>query len=222
MKKNLSKENTGEQPAILHDEIEKRRNLATDWETLSPEELNEIIQRQESQIKALSDPIRMKICTALAKPCTVTQIAKKLDTDRNSLYYHLKILLKVGLVEEHQQHRVRNFTETVYKYTDVEFYHGDPVIPDPDGSNLAGIKHFTYSQLESIRDDFDRLWAESSPPSIEIKRASFKCNSQKMGTVGKLLFMHMDEFLKKIESLNDENGDAEINLAIVAYESPPD
>ncbi|AEC51794.1 ArsR family transcriptional regulator [Pyrococcus sp. NA2] len=59
-----------------------------------------VISNKE-QLRALSDPTRMKILELLrSHPMSVAEIAEKLGKDKSTIYRHIRALEEAGLVEE--------------------------------------------------------------------------------------------------------------------------
>jgi DNA-binding transcriptional ArsR family regulator len=50
-------------------------------------------------LKALGDPVRLRVISALTVPRTVKQVGEYLGEDAGKLYYHVKELYRVGLVD---------------------------------------------------------------------------------------------------------------------------
>lgn len=59
-----------------------------------------MIVSQPKQLKALSDPTRIKILELLREhPMSVSEIAERLGRDKSTVYRHIKALEDAGLVE---------------------------------------------------------------------------------------------------------------------------
>ena len=62
--------------------------------------LKTYVIRDLRQVRALADPLRLRLMKLLAqKAMTVTQAANLLNEKPNKLYYHIKRLEQVGLVQ---------------------------------------------------------------------------------------------------------------------------
>jgi DNA-binding transcriptional ArsR family regulator len=78
--------------------------------------------------EAVADETRRKIIYLLrAKEMTVSQIADTLGKTPQAIYYQIKKLLEVGLIEVAREERVDHFIETYYRATAevFEFHHGE-------------------------------------------------------------------------------------------------
>ncbi len=67
------------------------------------------------KIKALGDPKRLRIIAALGVPRTVKQVGDYLGDDASTLYYHVKELYRVGLVELVETRVVGGVAEKYYR-----------------------------------------------------------------------------------------------------------
>jgi DNA-binding transcriptional ArsR family regulator len=77
--------------------------------------------------EVLADETRRRVVYLLrAKEMTVSQIADALDKTPQVIYYHIKKLQEVGLVEVSREERVDHFIETYFRATAevFEFTHG--------------------------------------------------------------------------------------------------
>ena len=57
------------------------------------------INLTEEQLKALYDPIRIRIAHLLNLPRTPKQVADIINIRPNNLYYHFRVLEKAGIIE---------------------------------------------------------------------------------------------------------------------------
>jgi DNA-binding transcriptional ArsR family regulator len=67
------------------------------------------------QIRALADPLRMRILTALSEERTTKQVAALLDEKPTRLYHHVDALERAGLVELTRTSPKRGTTEKYYR-----------------------------------------------------------------------------------------------------------
>jgi len=72
--------------------------------------------RQPKQVRALESPMRQEIVDALAVlgPSSITDLAEHLGRAADSLYFHVKKLVKVGLVQEVEKQREGRHTWAIY------------------------------------------------------------------------------------------------------------
>ena len=71
-----------------------------------PQEASNIWKQSVEQLKALADPLRIRLLRELINaPRTVTELAVLYDLDVGGLSHHLGVLFRVGLVERTRQGR---------------------------------------------------------------------------------------------------------------------
>lgn len=72
--------------------------------------------RQPKQVRALESPMRQEIVDALAVlgPASITDLAEHLGRAADSLYFHVKKLVKVGLVQEIEKERAGRHVWAMY------------------------------------------------------------------------------------------------------------
>lgn len=68
-------------------------------------------------LKAISDPLRVRILDALERPRSVTETAAVLDEPRSRLYYHFKILERHDLIAVVDTRVVSGIVERWYRAT---------------------------------------------------------------------------------------------------------
>ena len=70
---------------------------------------------QIGQAEALLKPQRIEVLRQLAEPRTCTEVGPQLGQTPQRVYYHVKRLVEVGLVEQVSQRKVRGITEGIYQ-----------------------------------------------------------------------------------------------------------
>ncbi len=75
-----------------------------------------VIDRPE-QLAALTSPVRVELLETfgLWGPCSVAQVAKHMDRPADSLYYHLRKLFAVGLLEHVEERKQGTRSEAIYR-----------------------------------------------------------------------------------------------------------
>ncbi len=75
------------------------------------------VVRDMNQLRALKAPMRQYIVTELAilKECSASELAQQLNCSQESLQFHIKKLLDVGLVKISGKRYANNRTETLYQ-----------------------------------------------------------------------------------------------------------
>ncbi len=71
--------------------------------------------QQIEQAEALLKPQRVEVLRQLAEPRTCTDVAKRLGQSPQRVYYHVKRLVAVGVVEQVSERKARGVHEGVYQ-----------------------------------------------------------------------------------------------------------
>ncbi len=105
-----------------------------DAEPLDPPEALAYTIQDLGQLKALADPLRVRILEALVeRPRTTKQVADRLGEKPTKLYHHVEALDKVGLIELHSTRPNRGTLEKYFRAVarsfraDPELFSSDPV-----------------------------------------------------------------------------------------------
>jgi len=72
---------------------------------------------QPEQIEVLNSPVRQEIVDSVAVrgPCSVAELAEELGVPADSLYYHVRKLVRAGLLIEHGTRKTDRREEAIYK-----------------------------------------------------------------------------------------------------------
>src|SRR5690348_14023396 len=81
------------------------------------ERLEELVIEDVATLKALADPMRMRIHFELDEPRTVKELASILEVPQTRLYYHVKILERAGLISVVSRRAVSGIEERTYRCT---------------------------------------------------------------------------------------------------------
>lgn len=75
------------------------------------------------ELKAFFDPMKSKVMQVLTiKTCSIKMLANILNEKSSVLQYHIKELLKLGLIKVEKKVEIRNLTEKHYRSIAKEFY----------------------------------------------------------------------------------------------------
>lgn len=116
----------------------------------------------ETSVTVLDDPdqvaealggFRREILATMAEPLSATEIARRLDTTRQRVNYHLRVLEEAGLVELHEERPRRGLTERVMRRS------SDVMLVSPDlfqteglsRSDVAGLSGVVTTALDVVR-----------------------------------------------------------------------
>jgi DNA-binding transcriptional ArsR family regulator len=109
-----------------------------------------------AQIRALADPLRLRILGALSgPPRTTKQVAGVLGEKPTKLYHHVAALERVGLVRLKQTRGVRGATEKYYQAVAARFQVAAAALSTPPGRPEAppDVRAMLESILDTARDE---------------------------------------------------------------------
>jgi DNA-binding transcriptional ArsR family regulator len=109
----------------------------------------DIIESMQGAAAALQ-PLRVLLLSKLAQPASATQLARELGTSRQKLNYHLKELLRAGLVEQVEERRKGNCTEVFMQAKARSFVVGPTALGDL-GADPANVQdRFSWGYLVAV------------------------------------------------------------------------
>ena len=85
------------------------------------------------QAGELFKPLRIRILKELTEPSTCTEIAEKLDLTPQKVNYHVKVMLKAGLVEKVSERQVRGTVEKTYQAAARSYYLSPELVTELGG-----------------------------------------------------------------------------------------
>jgi DNA-binding transcriptional ArsR family regulator len=138
----------GKQAAAATDDGPDRERLISDVETL----------------KALSDPLRLKILEAMVarsdEPWSVKELAAALGVPQTRLYHHVDLLLERDLVRVTGQRVVSGIIETRYRVAALAFRLDHKLLAaDVDGT--SGASTVVATVLNAAREDLEAVLRET-------------------------------------------------------------
>lgn len=179
-----------------------------------PEPVRHRVITDPAAIKALSDPLRLRIMRLMQKGAhekprtfTVKQLAGELDEPPTKLYRHVKALLKVGLIQIAELRLVGGIVEQHYRAAQAGFainpQAGDDIDSEIVGVATAAIDAYLRQYLDDLRSGRTFVHDEDArahPPYI--------------GSVGSVSSIRLPrakaaEFAERLKTLADELAECE-------------
>jgi len=163
-------------------------------------------------LEVLTDPLRMRIVYMLiTSGHTVREIADKLGLPVTRLYYHVNMLLDVGIIEVAETEKVGAMIQRRFRAVAEEYAPASSLLALIQGDRrMAGL--FSALVLESARVDAEALLTSHrlDPDSPESKgvlgRASFRLDPERV----EHWVARMTEVIEEIERESDENEAGEL------------
>lgn len=120
-------------------------------ETISTPQDEFVIQDVET-LRAISDPLRLRILELLAQPRTVKEIAAELGVGKTKLYYHLNLLEQHGIIRVVRTRVVSGIIEKSYQVTAFSFRPAKELLLHGDEGKAQGVA-IVESILDATRTD---------------------------------------------------------------------
>jgi len=120
-------------------------------ETLSTPQAEFVIQDIET-LRAISDPLRIRLLELMAQPQTVKEIAAQLGVGKTKLYYHLNLLEKHGIIRVARTRVVSGIIEKSYQVAAFSFRPAKELLLRGDEGKAHGVA-IVESILDATRAD---------------------------------------------------------------------
>jgi DNA-binding transcriptional ArsR family regulator len=171
---------------------------------------------QERKLKAILDPMRLKMLYKLKVPRTVKQIADSLGVDHHALYHHMNVLEKAGLVKLDKRLQKGNLVEKYYRLVDDAMRFKLDLMPKELGQNL--VENFiqsTYKDYSKEVESHDRhIKAGAMKLVIEVPK-------EKLAEINEKVQKLITEFQAKLIALEEEGADSSYNITVIHFEMEP-
>ena len=120
-------------------------------ETLPTPQAEFVIQDIET-LRAISDPLRIRLLELMAQPQTVKEIAAQLGVGKTKLYYHLNLLEKHGIIRVARTRVVSGIIEKSYQVAAFSFRPAKELLLRGDEGKAHGVA-IVESILDATRTD---------------------------------------------------------------------
>ncbi len=157
-------------------------------------------------LKALSDPLRIRILETMVQdwtdPWTVKRLAKTLGVMPTKLYHHIKILEERELIRPASQQLVRGIVETTYRIAQLSLRLDRGLISQGSDDLRSSANDAIISIFELARKDLDHALASGLAPTDPTAdpAATFLINR----SVLRLSPDRAAELRARLDAINDE------------------
>ena len=163
--------------------------------------MRERLDLSKEQVAAFESPVRATVIMALRshKALSARELAEIIAVRPDSLYYHLKFLCKVGLVQVQGQRATPTRPEAVYELTAREFYM-DNLLQDPeyDWSVYRSARNVTRMALSR----YEEALRVSSPENVRFSFAAGRMSAENL----ERLKADLRELGRRVLASNDPDG----------------
>ncbi len=173
------------------------------------QKLDAIDQEQLEKHRALGDPLRLRLFRQFQKTRTVSEAAEELGIDRTLLYYHVRILLKAGLIEEVETRKAGHVTESVYATKNLILDH------KPGSERLT---RDAISMMQETVDDFRKSRSQPGRTKTGTGRHIIKIKSENFLEQQQLIDDLAIEVLERLDAIEDKDGDRSYSFTLLHFE----
>lgn len=174
------------------------------------------------QIKALAEPLRVRILEAFCRePMTTKQVALSLGENPTKLYHHVEALERAGLINLVETRQNRGTTEKYYQPVAKQFGVDRKLLsvqPEEKGSTGEVIGIFTAAledTIAEIRQSASRnLFQPEENASVAVfSRGHIVATKEQMNE----LMMKLQEWLKECRAVHDDSQLVRYGLTVAFY-----
>ena len=166
----------------------------------------------EQQLKALYDPIRIRIASCLKVPHTPRQVAGILNIRSNNLYHHFRVLQKAGVIELVETKKGKGFIKEDYFRLALKVIGAD----SSKAPNLKG-QQMLFGLFQALLDDFKTTASRHDKPFALGVREDFRFSKQDLEKAKKIVEKHCEQLRKEISALSDPAGTPNYQLSVFSY-----
>ncbi|RFM22909.1 MAG: ArsR family transcriptional regulator [Candidatus Thermochlorobacter aerophilum] len=174
--------------------------------------------RKLEQVRAIADPLRIRILNALCeKPMTTKQVAEHLGENINKLYHHVDALEAAGLVKLVETKRNRGTLEKYFQAV-AKHFTLSPVLFEVRLDTEDDLSELTFSSalqatLTELKESLQEGLIKPSSKRHFFARQYVRTSRQKAQELSKKL----QDWLEECEKANTENGEVTYALTATFY-----
>jgi DNA-binding transcriptional ArsR family regulator len=166
----------------------------------------------EAQLKALFDPVRIRIASCLKVPRTPKQVADIINIRPNNLYHHFRVLEKAGIIEHIETKPGKGFIkEDFFRLKEPEYLAGLTDVPSKHR------KQFLFGLFQALIDDFKTTVARYEQTVALGSRNDFRFREEDLENVSKTVMKHRDELRKELSELAQDDTPPTYQVSVFGF-----
>jgi len=176
------------------------------------------------QIKALADPLRMRLFKAFSREALTTkQVADLLEEPPTKLYRHVQILEKLKLIKLVRTRTKRGIVEKYYQTVAKDIQVDSQLFASmPRDESLKAYYELLNGMLQTTLNEISRnLEIKQDHPEknlhIKLIREEIRTTPEKIET----LRDQLDTWIKDFEAADQDDGEVDYHLTLVLYPREP-
>ena len=180
---------------------------------------DQYIANDLEQIKAISDPLRLRIFNALSKETMTTkQVAEVIGEPPTKLYRHVQVLEKVGLIKlvrtKKNRGTVEKYYEPIARNLNIDrkiFANLGREVMESAFYNM--VNDVLQSTLHEVGQTIAEMHDDPDFPGATLAQKTIHTNPKKL----KELKDQLDAWLKAFEEADDPDGEMDYRVTLVLY-----
>ena len=166
----------------------------------------------EEQLKALYDPIRIRIAHLLNTPRTPKQVADIINIRPNNLYYHFRVLEKADIIKQVDTKQGKGFIkENFYQLK------SDEIKIIPEMVPLYGRMRFLQNLIRAAMEDLSEALGKYDTVVGMGSRDDFSLQENKLEEARNIILKHSQEIKAELKELNDPKAENNYQLNVFSF-----
>ena len=166
----------------------------------------------EEQLKALYDPIRIRIAHLLKTPRTPKQVAEIINVRANNLYYHFRVLEKAGIIEHIDTKTGKGFIkENYYRLKTPDYRIIPQMVP------LDGRMKFMQNLIRAAMEDLSEALGKYDKVAGVGMRDDFSLPENKLEETRDLVRKWKGDLIQELKSIHDPDGECNYQLNVFCF-----
>ncbi len=166
----------------------------------------------EEQLKALYDPIRIRIAHLLKSPRTPKQVADIINIRPNNLYYHFRVLENAGIIEHVETIEGKGFIkENFYRLINPEFIITPEMVP------LAGRLRFFQNLIKAAMEDLSEALDKFDSVAGVGSRDDFSLPEDKLEEARAILSERTTKLMADLKKHNNPDGECDYQVNFFGF-----
>ena len=170
------------------------------------------INLTEEQLKALYDPIRIRIAHLLKLPRTPKQVADIINIRANNLYYHFRVLEKAGIIEHVETIEGKGFIkENFYRLKSPDFVITPEMVP------LAGRLRFFRNLIRAAMEDLSEALDKFGSVAGVGSRDDFSLPGDKLEEARDIVLARTNKLMADLNKHNNPDGECDYQVNFFSF-----
>jgi DNA-binding transcriptional ArsR family regulator len=169
-------------------------------------------KNNDKQLKALFDPIRIRIAACLKVARTPKQVADLIDIRANNLYHHFRVLKKAGIIELVETRQGKGFIkEDYFQLKEPECICGLTDVPSKHK------QQFLFGLFQALTDDFKTTVARYERAIALGTRNDFRFREDDLEKVRTTILKHRDLLKEELKEICADDIPTNYQVSVLGF-----